>query len=132
MVSKRKNTTTSQLIRFGVVGIISTLLNYLIFWVLVEIGAVYWISMVGGYLSGVAIGYKLNKVWTFHSQSKTSHFLMYLSLYLCSLLVGLVSIIGMVEILNIQPKIANIIVIFITATINFLGSKLGVFRSKNG
>jgi len=88
--------------------------------------------MIVGYISGVAIGYQLNKTWTFSSKGSSRKFLMYLALYLFSLLVGLVALVVMVEILAFGPKFANVIVIFITATINFLGSKLGVFRNKNG
>ena len=118
-----------QLIRFSLVGVLATLFNYLLFWLLLSLGVFYWLSMVMGFLFGTALGYQFNKAWTFKADGNATRLLMYLGLYLFSLLTGLTVIMVLVELHATDPKVANLISIVITAVINFSGSKLGVFRN---
>ena len=89
----------------------------------------YWLAMVMGYMFGTALGYQINKAWTFRASGSKIKILMYFSLYIFSLLAGLALIMALVEFYAMDPKIANLISIFVTANINFFGSKLGVFRN---
>ena len=118
-----------QLIRFVLVGVLVTIFNYLLFWILLSIGMVYWLAMVMGYMFGTALGYQINKDWTFQAKGSNVKILMYFILYLFSLLTGLTLIMALVEFYAMDPKIANLISIVVTANINFFGSKLGVFRN---
>jgi putative flippase GtrA len=118
-----------QLIRFVLVGVLVTIFNYLLFLILLSIGMVYWLAMVMGYMFGTALGYQINKEWTFQAKGSNVKILMYFILYLFSLLTGLTLIMALVEFYAMDPKIANLISIVVTANINFFGSKLGVFRN---
>src|SRR3989344_2519213 len=73
--------------RFLVVGGMSTVLNYGIFWLFLALGTNYVIAAVAGYLVGLFFGYYLNRSWTFTSvaERKTDEFALYVFLYLVSL-----------------------------------------------
>lgn len=52
--------------KFLVVGIISTVLNYALFWFLAQILSVnYLVSSISGYLFGLICGFLINNFWTF-------------------------------------------------------------------
>jgi putative flippase GtrA len=52
--------------KFVVVGIISTVLNYALFWFLAQILSVnYLVSSISGYLFGLICGFLINNFWTF-------------------------------------------------------------------
>jgi len=52
--------------KFVVVGIISTVLNYALFWFLAQILSVnYLVSSISGYLFGLICGFLINNFWIF-------------------------------------------------------------------
>ncbi|MFH7811812.1 MULTISPECIES: GtrA family protein [Acetobacter] len=129
-----KNKETLQhLFRFLIVGAIGTIVNYLFFlFLLKEIGWQYQIDAVCGFLMGVLIGFPLNKAWTYESranQNDTSIFYKYVCVYLFSLVVNFYVLGILVTQFNLDPRAANGLTIIITTIINFLGTKLWVFRS---
>ena len=70
--------------KFGIVGMLSTIFNYSIFAFLYKIISVYYIvSSVIGYVSGLLLGYLLNKNWTFVSQvdKSKSYIIGYIAVY---------------------------------------------------
>jgi len=69
--------------KFGIVGILSTTFNYGIFVVLYKIISIHYIvSSVTGYVSGLLLGYLLNKNWTFSAQvDKSKNYIV--KLYQC-------------------------------------------------
>lgn len=123
-----------KFIKFLIIGGTSTILNYLTFFILFQFQIFnYLLSSTTGYLTGLVFGYFLNKYWSFESKS-TNHIkdaILYLSVYLTSLVVGLSVLYIAVEILNIHPLIANIISIGITTILNFTGLKLIVFKNEH-
>lgn len=128
MAREGRRTSLRQIGKFCIIGVGSTIVNYAIFWLLLLFNLNYLLAMTTGFLCGTSISYKLNKSWTFASRNVKSQLHHYLTLYLCSLLVGALCITVMVENFLIEPSIANILTICITASINFFGSKFGVFR----
>jgi putative flippase GtrA len=115
--------------KFLVVGILSTILNYLVFLILLKSGINYLVSSSIGFMSGVIFGYFLNKRWTYGvSGSSTPRLITaYLSVYLISMLCGLTTIHFLVAGFHVDPAWANIASIFITTAINFSGTKFLVF-----
>ena len=72
-----------------------------------------------------------NKSYTFRSSGKTSKtLLLYLLVYIFSLFFGLIILNGLVDYFGIEILIANFLIIFVTTTTNFFGTKILVFRNK--
>ena len=74
--------------KFGIVGILSTVFNYGVFAFLYKIVSVHYIlSSITGYVSGLLLGYLLNKNWTFIAQvdKSKSYIVGYITVYAISL-----------------------------------------------
>ncbi|MCS7005744.1 MAG: GtrA family protein [Cytophagales bacterium] len=120
-----------QAFRFGVVGGISTIVNYGVYYVLYQfIGLHYQIASAIGFITGVFVGYGLNKYWTFESHEKQSaEIAKYFGVYIASLLLSLGFLYVCVEVIKISANIANLFAICLTTMTNFLGTKFLVFRA---
>lgn len=78
---------------------------------------------------GVFAGYGLNKSWTFgQKQEVDNQVTKYYSVYLVSLILGLLLLKALTYFWGLEPKIANIIVIGFTTLTNFAGIKCLVFK----
>ena len=86
---------THEMAKFVVVGILSTIVNYGVFVILFKLFGVFYVtSSIAGYISGVAVGYTLNRLWTFQSTSenRATEFIRYLGVYILSLLVSIIAL----------------------------------------
>ena len=120
---------SSQFIKICIVGGISTIFNYLLFYVLFQIGIHYLISSASGYIFGAFISFTVNKHFTFKSRSKkyAVEVTKYFFIYTVSLFLGLGFLQGLVYI-GISPLLANVFSIGLTTMTNFAGSKFFVFE----
>lgn len=119
-----------QFSKFIFVGLFSTAVNYLCFWILLDLLHInYQIAFVSGYMLGVLAGFTLNKQWTFKAAEKSNfEILRYCGVYIASLILGSIFLRFLVESLSIDPRFANIIVIGFTTVTNFAGIKFLVFK----
>ena len=124
----------SKLLRFGIVGIFSSFVNYSVFLTLLTIFDVnYLLSSAIGFLAGVFGGFPFNRKWTFANKEvlTKSLALKYLLVYVANLLTSLVILGLLVETLHLLPQYANLLILAYTALGNFLGLKFFVFRRKS-
>ncbi|MBT7901991.1 MAG: GtrA family protein [Candidatus Marinimicrobia bacterium] len=118
--------------KFVIVGIVSTILNYGIFAFLYQIINVHYIlSSITGYISGIILGYLLNKNWTFITQidKSKSYIVGYFTVYAISLVSSQAFLFLLVEFLLMNPLYANIFSIVLSTTTNFLGTNFFVFKN---
>ena len=120
---------SAQIIKFLMVGIICTILNYICFLIFLHFFGIHFLLASSfGYFIGLLFGYSLNRVWTFQSTANSLIYkFRYLWTYLLSLAVGLISLQALVKNYGLATEIANICVILITTILNFLGTKFWVF-----
>ena len=123
---------SKQLFRFVVVGVVCTLINFGVFYLLFALlGINYLFSSASGFIAGVIFGYPINRLWTFEvAKAGGGSFFKYLMVYLLSLAISLLLMALLVQRFGMRAEIANIICIFVTTCTNFLGIKLAVFNSK--
>ena len=117
--------------KFGIVGVLSTIINYGTFVFLYKIISVYYlISSISGYVFGLLFGYYINKNWTFNAQviQKKIYIIKYINVYFISLVSSQSFLFFLVESLLIKPQYANIFAIILSAVMNFLGINLFVFN----
>ena len=130
MIRQKYSDLFRQAFRYATVGLFATLLNYGIFYFLMEFGRVnYLVSSALGFFSGVIAGYFFNRKWTFkHSNSSWALLVKYNMVYLFSLILSLLILKIAVARFGISPELGNIFAIVITTCTNFLGLKYFVFK----
>ena len=123
---------TRQFIKFCLVGLECTILNYLIFVVLFKIFFLnYLLSAAIGFIVGVLFGFIFNRVYTFRSDKSSKITLpKYFFVYLISLVTNLLFLRLLVVNGGISPLISNALMLPITTLINFLGTKVLAFQNK--
>jgi putative flippase GtrA len=128
MFNTKKFVSRNKLSKFLIVGLLTTVLNYLFFVCLLFSGAHYLVAMPLGFLLGTLSGYKLNRAWSFEFEEKNNKVVQYISVYVVSLVLGTFFLSFLVVDLLWNPFIANICVIMLTTVLNFLGVNFWVFR----
>ncbi|NLC43155.1 MAG: GtrA family protein [Clostridiales bacterium] len=126
-----KKILKSQIIKFGLVGFLNTAVDFGIFTLLTAVaGLASTISHVISYCCGVLNSYFFNRTWTFKQKNK-----IHLKEFLKFLLVNLASLGLSTLVLNYLETEANLSVYLAKAgaticsmAINFVGSKLLVFK----
>jgi putative flippase GtrA len=120
-----------QFSKFILVGLLSTTVNYLIFFIALHYFFInYLISSGIGFIAGVFAGFFLNKNWTFDSRFvQTKRIIIsYFLVYIFSLALSLVFLKITVGIFHASPEIANLLAICLTTCTNFIGTKFYVFK----
>ena len=127
-----KRDVVKQFLRFLLIGLESTVLNYLFFLILLYFLMVNYVASYAiGFVVGTLFGFVFNKLWTFESEREAHKEIgIYFLVYLISLGIGAVLIRFIVNHFNLIPAIANIPVLVVTTIINFLGTKVLAFRNK--
>jgi putative flippase GtrA len=121
----------NQFLKFIIVGIFSTFINYGLFYFLLNFFKInYLISSSLGFMAGVFGGFYLNKNWTYNDKNNQSKTLLwkYFSLYITSLLISLIFLKITVDYIGLNAEIANLLSIAITTCVNFIGTKFVVFK----
>jgi putative flippase GtrA len=123
--------TGKQIRRFLVVGSLCVLTDLAVYYAMLA-GVTLSISSAKAisYLAGVAVGFVLNKLWTFESKRKTwSEPASYLSLYLATLAVNVFSNQLMLALVGSDHRLLSFFVATgVTTVLNFLGMRLLTFR----
>ena len=121
--------TFHELVKFGIVGVSTNLLGYLLFLAVTYTGVPYKLAMTVLYCVGVVISYLVNKSWTFMHQGGhiststkflTAHFLGY-CINLSMLFIG-------VDYLGYPYQLIQFIAIFVVAAFLFAIFKLFIFK----
>ncbi len=114
--------------RYGVVGLLSNSLGYLIYLLVTYAGATPKITMTLLYLTGTAIGFIGNRRWTFsHEGNVLSAGARYLIAHGFGYLANLVILIVMVDYLGYPHQLVQAFAILVIACFLFLMFKFFVF-----
>ena len=118
-----------QFSKFALVGMLNTIVGYLIFFILVSFMN-YILAIIIGHFLAVTHSYLWNRYWVFPSQNHTvMEFIKFNSVYLVVLLENLVLMYIFVGNLAINPKIAALLVIPITTLISYFGHRHWSFKT---
>lgn len=123
-----------RLIRFGIVGVINTGVDFgtfTVFSALLNTNPL--VSQVIGYSAGVANSFVMNKLWTFESKSSKAgtqvELVKFIVINAASLGISLAGLKVLNGQLGVNVYIAKAIVTVLAQIVNFLGYKLWVFRN---
>lgn len=120
-----------QMIKYGLVGVINTLITLIILFVLQNaFGVSYKISNAVGYIAGFINSFVLNKLWTFkgNSSSTFSQFIRFALVFAVCYVLQLGLVILLVETIHINKNISQLIGMVFYTLIGFLLNKLFTFR----
>ncbi len=127
----KKRDTLIQFIKFNIVGIINTVLNYLIYSLLIYSGVGYRISLAVDYALGIAVSFILNKKYTFKKDEKTNPLMVIKMIfsYVCIFFINVFLLEFMVEKINVDLYVGQFFSIIIIVLISFVLQKLYVFKA---
>jgi len=123
--------TSVQFVKFGLVGVLNTIVHYLVFLLLFRIVGVAMIAASAlGYMVGVANSFMLNRRWTFEvsGPSAGTEFVKFTVVNLVSLGMNLLALQLLVSLAGIMPEIAQVMAILCTLVVNFFGNKWWTFK----
>lgn len=121
-----------RFIKFGVTGVINTLVDYVVFWVLLYLGVNQYLSQTVSYSCGMLNSYILNRSWTFNSKKRFFSRQM-LRFIIANLLLLLLSI-GVLWLINgrmgFSKLVAKLCATAVTMVAGFAVNRLWVFKGK--
>jgi putative flippase GtrA len=124
-----------RFIRFGIVGVMNTLITIVSFWILSKIGVGYITANIISYLIGVVNSYFFNSRWVFKVDSKkSSRGVRFLIINLIVLVINTGLLILFVDKVGLNKYIAQILVIGICMVLNYFLNRKWTFSEevKNG
>lgn len=122
-----------QILSFGVVGTIITLLGLIIYWGCVFVGIHYQIANAIGFVVTIAIAYVLNHKYTFKKNGKENMsvrglFKAYASYSITGLFLAAFLLWLWTKCLGVNENIAPVLNLLFTIPINFLLNKFWVYK----
>ena len=124
------------LILYGIFGVTTTIINVVSYALLLFIGINVQIAVVVSWLLAVIVAYFTNRVWVFNSGAVTKvellrEFISFMIARLATLVVEMVIIWFGVQLLNQDPIVWKIIDNIVVIILNYIISKLIVFKIRN-
>ena len=128
---KEVNRNFKQLIKYGAVGVLNTAVDFLVYQLLTFIGINYAVAQCISYSCGILNSYLFNSRWTFKEEAKRekSEFVSFVVVNVISLGLSVLLLKVCYDVLGIESDlISKAIVTPIVMVINFIGTKLLVFK----
>ncbi|NQX60251.1 GtrA family protein [Paenibacillus qinlingensis] len=121
----------SQTIKFLIVGVLNTIVGYIVYFLcLRSFDLNYMFSLLIAHTLGVVHSYLWNSKWTFKSGSHTyKNLVKFMGVYVCSFLINLLLLYIMVNYLRINPLFSQVVALFITTVVSFIGHKFWSFKT---
>lgn len=122
----------SKFIKFAIVGVINTLLNWIIFFLLNSLGIYYIVSNVMAYIIATINSYLWNSKWVFGYKKgiKDSASIKFIVLNIIGLILNTIILFILVDVFSIGKFIALVITTAIVMVINYVVNKVWVFKNK--
>lgn len=120
------NKLIKQIIKFGIVGGLAFLIDYLILFLLTDVVGIYYlISSIISFIVSVVFNYILSIIWVFDVNKKQTvkEFLIFIILSAIGLLINLVIMYLLVDIANIYYMFAKIVSTAVVMVYNFITRK---------
>lgn len=125
-----------EVIKYLFFGVLTTVVSILIYWIFTKLFHVnYMISNVISWIGAVSFAYITNKIFVFKSKCDSDKDVIievyqFFKYRIFSLIIDILLMYLFVEIFNIDDMISKLIVQVIVIVLNYLFSKLFVFKNK--
>ena len=122
-----------QLFRYGLVGILTNIVGYLLYLWLTLLGLDPKVSATICFASGVAIGFVLNRTWSFRDRTYIrSTFPRYVIAYASAYIVDIIGLYLLVDLAGYRHEIVQLILIVSIAFGLFAAQKIWIFSGLRG
>lgn len=126
----RDPTSRKQIVQFCGVGILNTIVGYAAFFLLVNY-LYYLLALLLAHLIGVCHSFLWNKYWIFKSKKfQILEFVKFNLIYAVVFIVNAVALFVSVEIIHVNPRIAQLVLLPVITAVSFFGQKLWTFKDK--
>lgn len=120
---------------YGIFGVLTTLINIIIYKILVDMNVQYMLSNGIAFMVSVIFAYVTNKKWVFNKKTNTKfkvleEFLKFLITRITTFLFDFFGMIFMVEILYFDKIYSKLFINFVVIILNYLISKKLVFSDR--
>lgn len=123
-------TTLGQLLRYGIVGVASNAVGYLLYLAITAAGMEHKLAMTLLYAVGVAQTFIFNKRWSFrHAGAHGTTFFRYCIAYALGYVINLAALFILVDRLGYAHQLVQGVMILALAAMLFMLQKFWVFRS---
>jgi putative flippase GtrA len=120
----------TQVIRFCMIGILNTIVGYGVFFLLVNY-LYYLLALVFAHCTGVVHSFLWNKYWIFKSgEFRVSEFIKFNLIYAVVFLVNALALYVSVDIIHVNVRLAQLVLLPVITLVSFFGQKLWTFRDK--
>ena len=122
-----------QFVKFGVVGVSNTLISYVVYIILVNLGLHYLLASIGGFLVSVINAYYWNDRYVFKGEERAwwKVFLKTFTSYAgTGLILNNLLLILWVDIVGLHEMLGPVINLFVTIPLNFLLNKYWAYKDK--
>ncbi|WP_342985679.1 GtrA family protein [Clostridium saudiense] len=122
----------NKFIKFGLVGVLNTLINWIIFALLNFVGVYYIVANVIAYAIATANSYIWNSKWVFkyNGKDKKETTAKFIILNLIGLALNTAILYFLVDILSLNKLVGLVITTAIVMVINYIVNKIWVFKEK--
>lgn len=119
--------------KFGLVGLLNTFIDYVVYAIVTGIGANYLLSQILSYSCGLLNSYFINRKWTFKQKEKASikEFVCFLAVNVVTLLLTLFFLNLFYRKLGMNLLLSKLLVTAIGTICNYIGTKMFVFTKVN-
>jgi len=119
----------TQVIRFCAVGILNTIVGYGAFFILVNY-LYYLVALLIAHIIGVIHSFFWNKYWIFKTiKINLVEFIKFNIIYVIVLVVNAVALFTCVDVISVDPRLAQLILLPIITGVSFFGQKLWTFKA---
>ena len=121
-----------EIINYLIVGALTTLVSIVTYYIFRVFIDNYLICTVISWIFAVSFAYVTNRIFVFHSKDKNilTEFTSFIFSRLLSLAAEVICMFLMVDIISMNDKIAKIIVQVVVIILNYILSKIFVFKKK--
>lgn len=120
----------SKLVKFGITGVMNTLVDFVVFLLLTNIGVAIYLAQVVSYSCGMLNSYIVNRSWTFKSKGKffSRQMIRFIVVNLLLLLLSLAMLWVFTEQLGLIKIIAKLCSTVLIMVIGFIVNRIWVFK----
>ncbi|MFL0571662.1 GtrA family protein [Priestia megaterium] len=119
-------------IKFALVGVVNTLIDFVVYALLTTIGVNYILAQWVSYSAGILNSYVMNRKWTFERKEKSSRreVISFVIVNLITLSLTSFLLTVLYNKWGISLLISKLLITIVSVGINFIGTKLFVFTTK--
>lgn len=119
-----------QAFRFGIVGILNTIVGFVFYILFINFNFHYIIALFFSHVIGVTNSFFWNKFWTFKSKQKSlKELFRFITVYAITFLLNIVILFFLVEKMYFDKKLSQLISLSLITIISFCGHKYWSFKN---